>query len=80
MIEYLQDQIELKGIETLRSFNDMSNSIVFHLILEQAFLDDLRVVYSKIIRKLDKIMIRDKEAKKLVENRDYELIKLIIGK
>jgi len=80
LIEYLQDQIELKGIETLRSFNDMSNSIVFHLILEQAFLDDLRVVYSKIIRKLDKIMIRDKEAKKLVENRDYELIKLIIGK
>lgn len=40
----------------------------------------MRVVYSQIIRKLRFMQLRDKDAKRLLETRDYELIRIVLQK
>ena len=56
------------------------NSIVYHLVFYQAIDDELRVVYAMIFKQLKVIQLRDKDALCLLNNRDYELIKLSFEK
>jgi hypothetical protein len=45
-------------------------------VFYQAVDDDLRIVYSQIMRQLKFIQMRDKDAEQFLKQRDYELIKI----
>ena len=64
----------------LRSTGEKINRIVYHMALYNAFNDDLRVIYSKIIRKMGLLCLRNEDGYKLLITRDYELIKLCMDK
>mmetsp|Transcript_30409 Transcript_30409/g.46583 ORF Transcript_30409/g.46583 Transcript_30409/m.46583 type:complete len:116 (-) Transcript_30409:3011-3358(-) len=49
--------------------------MVFHWVFYQAVDDKLRVVYSKILRRLKEMQFRDKDGRELLVTRDYDLIK-----
>ena len=53
---------------------------MYHLVFFQAVDDDLRLVYSQIMRQLKFIQMRDFDAEHLLNQRDYELIKLSFNK
>ena len=48
MLFYIDDN----GLERLRQAGEKLNSKIYHIVFYQAIEDDLRVVYSKIFRKL----------------------------
>ena len=50
------------------------------MVFYQAIEDKLRIVYSKIIRKLRFIQLRDIDGKTLVVTKDYELIRECLQK
>ena len=50
------------------------------MVFFQAIEDDLRIVYSQILRQLKFIMLRDEDALHFLKQRDYELIKLTFKK
>ena len=53
---------------------------IYHSVLYQAFDDNLRIVYSKIMRKLNVLQLRDRDGRRLLVQRDNELIQCTIGK
>lgn len=50
------------------------------MVMYQAFKDDLRIVYSNIIRFLKFIKLRDTDGYHLLQTRDFVLIELIFNK
>jgi len=50
------------------------------MVFYQAVDDKLRVVYSKILRKLKAVQLRDKDGKELLITRDYGLIREAFSK
>jgi len=51
-IDQMLEFIDVNGIERLRTIGEVINSHVYHMVLYQAIDDDLRVVYSQILRQL----------------------------
>ena len=45
-IDYLLEQIELNGVQRLRTVGEQLNQTIYHMVMYQAFNEDLRVVYS----------------------------------
>jgi len=74
-IEDLLDLIDKNGLERLRRSGDQENVRLYHLVFYYAINDQLRIVYSKILRKLKSIQLRDKDGVQLLVTRDYELIR-----
>ena len=72
--------IDENSIERLRTIGNPVNAHVYHLVFFQAIEDDLRIVYSQILRQLKFIMLRDEDALHFLKQRDYELIKLTFKK
>lgn len=72
--------IDANGIERIRTVGEQINIHVYHLVFYQAVDDDLRVVYSQIMRQLKFIMLRDKDALQFLNQRDYDLIRLCFEK
>lgn len=54
--------IDANGIERIRTVGEQINIHVYHMVFYQAVDDDLRVVYSQIMRQLKFIMLRDRDA------------------
>lgn len=79
-IDKLLEYIDVNGIERIRTVGEQINSIVYHMVFYQAVDDDLRIVYSQIFRQLRFIQLRDKDALQLLNQRDYELIRLSFNK
>jgi hypothetical protein len=76
MLEY----IDVHGIQRLRTQGEQINQFVYHMVFYQAVDDDLRIVYSQIMRQLRFIQLRDKDALQLLNQRDYELIRMTFDK
>ena len=53
---------------------------MYHLVFYQAVDDDLRIVYSSILRQCRFIQLRDKDALHFLNQRDYELIRMTFDK
>ena len=49
---------------------------MYHKVFYQAIDDNLRIVYSIIMKNIKFLMMRDKDGMYLLNQRDYELIKL----
>lgn len=79
-IDRLLEFIDVHGIQRLRTKGEQINQIVYHMVFYQAMDDDLRIVYSQILRQLKFIQLRDKDALQLLNHRDYELIRLTFDK
>jgi len=47
--------IDMNGLERLRTVGDNANTRIYHMVFYQAVDDKLRIVYSKILRKLKAI-------------------------
>ena len=62
------------GIEFTRKIGEQVNTRAYHSVLFTAFDQKLRVVYSKIIRKLSFIFLRNQDSKHLLLTQDFELI------
>jgi len=75
-IHRLLRQIDQEGIEKIRTVGEQINQIVYHMVLYQAIDDNLRIVYSQILRQLRHLQLRDKDALHLLNTRDYEMIRL----
>lgn len=76
-LEQITDIVALvddNKLEKLRTVGEQVNTLLYHMVLYQAVDDDLRVVYSQIIRRLKAVQMRDIDALQLLRNRDYELI------
>ena len=78
--EQLLQYIDVSGIDVIRTVGEPINMNVYHIVFYQAIDDNLRVVYSQIIRHLKFIQLRDKDALHFLKNRDYELIRLSFTK
>ena len=76
ILKYIQEN----SIERLRTVGDPLNAHIYHMVLFQAVDDDLRIVYTQILRQLKMIMLRDSDALHLLKTRDYELIRLTFEK
>ena len=63
----LLEYIDSYGIDRLRTVGEQINSIVYHMVFYQAIDDDLRIVYSQILRQLRFIQLRDKDALQLLK-------------
>ena len=61
-IDQMLEYIDVNGIERLRTNGEVINTHVYHMVFYQAIDDDLRVVYSQILRQLRSIQLRDKDA------------------
>lgn len=79
-IDKLLEYIDVNGCDRLRTKGDHLNQIVYHMVFYQAVDDDLKVIYSQIIRHLKFLMLRDSDALQLLNTRDYELIRLTFEK
>jgi hypothetical protein len=51
-IDQMLDLIDVNGIERIRTIGETINTHVYHMTFYQAVDDDLRVVYSQILRQL----------------------------
>ena len=49
----LLEYIDVNGLERVRTIGESINSKVYHIVFYQATYDRLRVVYSKILKKLN---------------------------
>ena len=59
----MQQQEDIKTAQiALERQKQQINTHVYHMVFYQAVDDDLRVVYSQILRQLKFIMLRDKDA------------------
>ena len=74
------DMIDQYGFEMLRQVGEKPNRILYHMAMYNAFDDDLRILYSPLIKKMQFVSLRDEDGLKLLSTRDYELIKLCLGK
>ena len=72
--------IDENDIKRLRTIGNPVNAHVYHLVFYQAIEDDLRIVYSQILRQLKFVMLRDVDAVHFLKQRDYELIRLTFKK
>lgn len=79
-IDELMKYIVENSIERLRTVGDPLNVHIYHMVFFQAVDDDLRIVYTQILRQLKMIMMRDNDALHLLKTRDYELIRLTFEK
>jgi len=70
ILEYL----EQFGVQRLRSVGESVNQLLYHYVFYVAFEDNLRVVYQQVLRQLRFFQLRDQDALKMIEMRDYELI------
>ena len=61
-IKSLLDIIDVNGCERIRTVGEAINTHVYHLVFYQAMEDDLRVVYSQILKRLKFIQLRDTDA------------------
>lgn len=61
-IDQMLEYIDVNGIERIRTIGEIINTHVYHMVFYQAVDDDLRVVYSQILRQLRFIQLRDKDA------------------
>mmetsp|Transcript_41399 Transcript_41399/g.63111 ORF Transcript_41399/g.63111 Transcript_41399/m.63111 type:complete len:329 (+) Transcript_41399:1432-2418(+) len=75
--DFVLGQIDTHGLEHLRTIGESINTKLYHVVLYQAFDDKLKVIYSKIIRVLKELQLRDKDSAHLLNMRDFDLIKLI---
>ena len=51
-IGQMLDYIDVNGLEKLRTTGEVINSHVYHMVFYQAVDDELRVVYSQILKQL----------------------------
>ena len=79
-IRLLLSTISQNGISRLRTIGDPLNQHVYHMVFYEAVDDELRIVYSQIMRQLKFIQLRDRDAEHLLKQRDYELIRLTFDK
>jgi len=79
-IARLLEMIDINGLDRLRTIGEPMNAITYHMVFYQAIDDDLRVVYSSILRQLRMIQLRDADAIHFLTKRDYELIRLTFQK
>jgi hypothetical protein len=49
-IDQMLEYVDVNGIERLRTNGEVINTHVYHMVFYQAIDDDLRVVYSQILR------------------------------
>mmetsp|Transcript_41392 Transcript_41392/g.63096 ORF Transcript_41392/g.63096 Transcript_41392/m.63096 type:complete len:96 (-) Transcript_41392:710-997(-) len=54
-VQQLQYQIDLHGLDRLRTPGDKHNLVLYHWVFYQSIDDKLRVVYSKILRRLKEV-------------------------
>ena len=76
----LLEYIDTDGIDKIRTVGEQINQVVYHMVFYQAIDDNLRVVYSQILRQLRFLQMRDKDALHLLNTRDYEMIRLTFDK
>ena len=79
-INQLLELIDTNGIDRIRTVGEQVNQYVYHMVFYQAVDDDLKIVYSSILKQLRLIQLRDKDALTFLNNRDYEIIELCFGK
>lgn len=79
-IDEIMKYISENSIDRLRTVGDPLNVHIYHMVFFQAVDDDLRIVYTQILRQLKMIMMRDVDALHLLKTRDYELIRLTFEK
>jgi len=79
-IDEILKMIDENSIDRIRTIGDPLNAHVYHMVFYQAVDDDLRIVYTQILRQLKFIMLRDIDALHLLKQRDYELIRLTFEK
>jgi len=53
--DLILEYVDLNGLERVRTVGEPINAQVYHIVFYQAMSDQLRVVYSKILRKLNQI-------------------------
>lgn len=51
-IDKLLEHIDVNGIDKIRTVGEQINSHVYHMVFYQGIDDDLRIVYSQILRQL----------------------------
>ena len=61
-IELLLEYIDINGIDRLRNVGEDINTKVYHIVMYQAFDDNLRIVYQKILRQLRSVQLRNQDA------------------
>jgi len=79
-IDQILELIDINGIQRIRTVGEQINTHVYHMVFYQAVDDDLRLVYSQILKQLKFIQMRDSDAEQLLLQRDYELIKISFQK
>ena len=79
-INRLLEFIDVNGVMKVRTIGEQVNSFVYHMVFYQAVDDNLRIVYSCIIRQLRTIQLRDSDAIHLLNHRDYEMISTLFDK
>mmetsp|Transcript_30406 Transcript_30406/g.46575 ORF Transcript_30406/g.46575 Transcript_30406/m.46575 type:complete len:238 (+) Transcript_30406:117-830(+) len=79
-IDLLLENIDVYGVQRLRRPNEMMCMHIYHMVMYQAFTDNLRIVYSEIMQKLKFIQLRDSDALHLLKTRDYDMIRLCFKK
>ena len=53
LIDELLEKIDTYSVKKLRELGSPINQLVYHGIMYKAFDDDMRIVYSSIIRKMN---------------------------
>ena len=76
----LLEYIDIYGPDRIRFVGEQINSLVYHMVFYRAVDDNLRVIYSSILRQLKFIQLRDKDAVHFINTRDFDLIDKMIGK
>ena len=79
-IDRLLEYIDKEGIEKIRTVGEQINQIVYHMVFYQSIDDNLRIVYSWILRQISFLQMRDKDALHLLNTRDYEMIRVTFQK
>lgn len=79
-IEKLLEIIDVNGCQRLRTIGEQVNTFVYHMVFYQAVDDDLRVVYSQVMKQLKFIQFRDVDALTILKQRDYDLIRISFQK
>lgn len=74
------EEIDLFGIDSLRDLKEKKVFELYHFVMYEAFKDKLKITYSQIIKKLPQIQLRDSDVCEILNNRDWLLIKILLGK
>mmetsp|Transcript_41398 Transcript_41398/g.63106 ORF Transcript_41398/g.63106 Transcript_41398/m.63106 type:complete len:286 (+) Transcript_41398:1249-2106(+) len=78
--DFMMEYIDVNGLDRIRSIGESVNQKLYHIVMYQAFDDELRIIYYKILTKIKIVQLRNPDAVRLLNTRDYELINRVFQK